>query len=33
MNDPAQNPSIIPWLLARSIHWNERLDLRPLLVS
>jgi hypothetical protein len=31
-NDRDQNPSIIPRLLARSIDWNERLDLRPLLV-
>jgi hypothetical protein len=32
MNDPVKNPSILPRDLASSIHCNERLDVRPLLV-
>jgi hypothetical protein len=32
MYDPAHNPPVVLWLRARAIHWNERLDLRPLFV-
>jgi hypothetical protein len=32
MDDPAQNPSVVLRLRTRAMHWNERLDLRPLRV-